>query len=158
MATITVSPTDGYPGFVWITVHLDYGLKKQGDYEQYSTVLGNDALDTAGTLDIDDNNEYAFSVDGPFDDSDSVYNLNVFKNDPGFLVIVFDSSDTPIEGVEAIIQGLASGVTDEDGCFFYEYKHKGKGQCYTVTLPIYGVSESVLLKANKFVIIPFVVF
>jgi hypothetical protein len=152
---ITLNPETYSGDFVWITVHVDYGLKKVGDYRQ---VIYDAIKIVEPAHNILDNSAYQFMVAGPFGDSDSIYNLNVFKNDPGFLIMVQDSSDTPVEGVIVTIDDLdVEGFTDEDGCFFYEYKHKGKGYYFLIKLPDYDLDELVFLRANKFAIVPFIV-
>ena len=47
-------------------------------------------------------------------------------------------------------QLLTTQYTDEDGYYFFQYKHKAKSAYYMVKLPNYGRSVSVLVKANGF--------
>ena len=45
--------------------------------------------------------------------------------------------------------------TDEMGYYSYFYKHKGKGDTFTVKIPYYGIEEAGLLKANKIIVSEF---
>jgi hypothetical protein len=157
-AQITVTPISDYTGFVYVTVHVDYGLKKTSGYRRGA---GDDAK-KPGNNHIDNNGPYEFAVSGPsgFVDQQTVYNLNVFKRIAGFGGLVTDGVGSPIQDVLVEFFGpdgtmLGSTYTDEDGWYMYSHKHKGKRAEYTISLPDYGLSESVMVKANKYVRVDF---
>jgi hypothetical protein len=151
---INVSCPTG-PAYVW--VHLDYGLKKTGGYSAKSNVCGTN-LDADGALDICHNEPYDFtSVD-----TQTVYNNNVFKHDPGIGGLVLDGLDEPVPGVTVKIYDsknklLATVYTDEDGWYMWQYKYTGKPATFTVMLPDYNQSQTVTLKSNGFLVVSFIV-
>lgn len=69
-------------GVVYLTVHLDYGLKKTTGYKMSAS---GDALECAtGTkILVPNHNDYVFSVAGDFTGSASVKNYNDFKQNSG---------------------------------------------------------------------------
>lgn len=139
-------------GLVYVAIHLDYGLKKTIGYSPY----GNNAV--SGTNRVDDLTDYDFIVGGDMDDVRTVQNQNVFKKIPGFGGLVLDEVDTPIPGANVTITGpgvTATVLTDVDGFYYYYYKHKGKDATFTVSCS--GQSTTVVMKANKFVEVNFVV-
>jgi len=154
---ITIT-NEGYTGPVYITVHLDYGLKKvAGDY---SKNLALDAVKGSYSVygSIINNNAYAFSVSGPFSDSDSISNINVFKNDPGIGGLVLGSDGSPIVGAKVqIYQGktiLGTVYTDTDGWYMFNYKYTGKSTSFTVKTTGFA-DQTVTLKANGFLVVNF---
>jgi hypothetical protein len=85
---------------------------------------------------------------------------NEVKKFAGFLGFVDDSDGDPLEGVKVVIynpkgQVLATLYTDADGYYMYAYKHTSKSATYTVKLPGYAKSVSVLVKANGFAAVDF---
>ena len=159
-AEITIT-NNGYTGPLYITIHLDYGLKKiAGGYSNDGT---NDATATAGKSScstIEDGVDYEFAVSDAFSDNDSISNMNVFKHDPGIGGLVLDVNGNPLKGIKVQIYDptgklLATVYTDEDGWYMYNYKHTGKAATYTIELPDYSLQQSVTLKANSFVVVNF---
>lgn len=145
---------------MYITIHLDYGLKKvAGGYSKNQ--LSNSAYDSlAGYPDIENDVNYGFSVSvGSFSDCDSISNLNVFKHDPGIGGLVLDSDGNPIANAKVqIYQGktlLGTVYTDDDGWYMFSYKYTGKPTTFTVKVPILGAQQTVTLKANGFVVVNF---
>jgi hypothetical protein len=140
-------------GFLYVTVHLDYGLKGTTGYIPN---FNNDALDAADglTVLIPNLDDYTFSVSGSQNDSRTIQNSNDFKKIPGFGGLVLDGVGDPVAGatVEITLNGawLANATTDGDGWYMFVYKHTGKPAAYTVELQGYGLSASGTLKANKF--------
>ncbi|MEM2130862.1 MAG: carboxypeptidase-like regulatory domain-containing protein [Candidatus Bathyarchaeia archaeon] len=156
---ITISGTVPDSGLVYVTVHLDYGLKKTVGYTP-----DGDKNAQHSTTPITNGGSYAFSYatfDGSTEtqiDTQTIKNENVFKRDPGFAGIVTDSSGNPIQGVEVKIYGpdgklLATVCTDEDGWYFFNYKHTGKEATYRIVCN--GISIPVKLKANQLAQIDF---
>ncbi len=142
---------------LYINVHLDYALKGKdvdanpadGLPDRYINTLSpaspwgsHDALKNI-TLEpaLDDCVDHAFShVDpdiGPF--GDIVQNLNIFKKPAGVFGLVLTSSNgNPVQGATVTLSHPSDGVigyfvTDEDGGYGIEYKHKGKQTDFTVT-------------------------
>jgi uncharacterized repeat protein (TIGR01451 family) len=157
--TITVTGTVPASGLVYVTIHLDYGLKKEVDYQK----SGSDgAIHPDPVKTIPNYNDYMFSVAGDLVDSQVVQNMNVFKRNPGFGGIVVDSSGNPIPYVVVQIYGpdgklIGTTVTDGDGYWFFYWKHKGKEANYTIKIPMFGKEKTVTLKANKFAEVNFVI-
>jgi hypothetical protein len=147
-------------GFLYVTVHLDYGLEGTTGYIPN---FSNDALDASDevTVLIPNLNDHIFSVSGSQNDSQVIQNVNEFKKIPGFGGLVTDSDGDPVEGATAVITldgaSLGEATTDGDGWYMFVYKHTGKRAGYTVELQGYGLSESGTLKANKFAEVNFVV-
>jgi hypothetical protein len=160
--TITVSSKGTYAGsFVYINVHMDYGLKKNiGDLNKNGN---SDATsEDLSVIKIHNNNPYLFSVSGPgsFASTDTIYNVNVFKRDPGFGGLVLNANGDPVAGVKVQIYDssnklLATVYTDEDGFYMYNYKHTGKAATFTIKLPTYNLKQSVTVKANSFALANF---
>jgi len=158
-ATITVTYTGltPYQGLAYITVHVDYGLKKTGGYQKGAN---DNALNTPN---IENYWDHEFFVSGMASHSRIIENMNVFKHDPGFAGVVTDSMDNPVEGVTVRIfnpsgDPIAELQTDEDGFYSYQYKHRGKPQYYTVQIETpsdYTESKQVLLKAHHIVVVNF---
>ena len=149
-------------GLVYVTIHLDFGWKKQTGY----TVGTNNLADnTNNAYDIPNDFPYLFSykVGGVLQpDSPEIRNINIFKNDPGFYGVVTVNGE-PIAGATITIRDSAGRIigtatTDENGYYFYYYKYTGKEAKFTVTLTSTATgtrSQTVTLKSNKFVWVPF---
>jgi hypothetical protein len=157
--TITVTGTVPESGLVYVTIHLDYGLKKEIDFTRSG---GNDAVHTDPVKTIPDYNDYQFSVSGDMDDSQTVQNMNVFKKNPGFGGIVTDALGNPIPYCTILIYDssgklIGSAITDSDGYWFFYYKHTGKEETFTVKIPMFGKEQKVPLKSNKFAEVNFVI-
>jgi len=137
-AVITLTALDDYSGFLYINLHLDYGLKK--NIGELSPGGSNDAVGTV--LTIEEGWQYTFSVTGPegFSDEDEVMNVNSFKRSPGFGGLVLDEDGDPVVGavIEIWLKNVLIGtaVTDEDGWYMLDYKHLGKPATFTLKLYI----------------------
>jgi hypothetical protein len=160
--TLQVTGTVPSTGLFYVTIHLDFGLKGTGEYQRG---IDDDAVHPDPTKDIPNYSDFEFSVSGDMEDTQVVQNMNRFKRNPGFGGIVTDEWGTPIEGytVKIYLDGVLLGeaVTDEDGFYFFYYKHKGKRAQFKVELyddeGNYVTEEIVELKANKFIEVSFVV-
>jgi hypothetical protein len=141
-------------GFLYVAVHLDYGLKGSTGYIPN---MNNDALDASDevTVLIPNLGDHTFSVSGGQNDSQTIQNANDFKKIPGFGGLVTDGVGDPVAEatVDITLNGelLGQATTDEDGWYMFVYKHKGRPADYTVELQSSGLSQSGTLKANKFV-------
>jgi hypothetical protein len=139
-AVITLTAMNDYAGFLYINLHLDYGLKK--NIGGLSPGGSNDAVGTV--LTIEDGWQYRFSVTGPegFSDEDEVMNVNSFKRSPGFGGLVLDAEGDPVVGavIEIWLKNEIIGtvVTDEDGWYMLDYKHLGKPTTFKLKLYING--------------------
>ena len=47
--------------------------------------------------------------------------------------------------------------TDADGWYMWSYKYAGKATSFTVKLPAYGLQQTVTLKSNGYLSVPFTV-
>jgi hypothetical protein len=164
--TITVEGTVQESGLVYVTIHLDYGLKGTGGYQKGDN---DDANNEDPEYDIPNYGDYEFSVSGDMEDTQVIQNMNRFKHNPGFGGLVTDEFGDPIEGYTVRVfdsesNEIGNATTDEDGFYIIYYKHKGKGEIFTVKLyddpdpeadPVQ--EKEVYLKANKFVEVNFVI-
>lgn len=112
--------------------------------------------------------------------------MNTFKNDPGIAGLVLyskthvpscqtcaDQPESPVVGAAVTISGTAvpggsvALTTDATGYYQWVYKYTGKAVTFTVTLPKYPTSgasmplpsnpQSVTLKSNGFLYVPFTI-
>jgi hypothetical protein len=155
--TITVTGTVPASGLVYVTIHLDYGLKHTYGYAKNAN---DDAIDySTEDMRIPNLGDHTFSVNGDLDDNESVQNQNTFKRNPGFGGIVSDSDDNPLGNItiEFWLEDtyLGSAVTDEDGFYYFYYKHKGRQATFTVECE--GQTKYIPLKSNKFAEVNFVI-
>jgi len=159
-AVITLTALDDHSGFLYINLHLDYGLKK--NIGALSPDYSNDAEGVL--LTIEEGGQYAFSVIGPGDYSadDAVRNANSFKRNPGFGGLVLDADGDPVVGatIEIWLKNVLIGTaeTDDDGWYMLDYKHTGKPTIFTLKLHIEGElirEESVTVKTNSFSMVIF---
>jgi hypothetical protein len=154
---VTVPPT----GFVFLAIHLDFGLKGNTGYGQDgagdATVCG-----STGTILIPAIQAYTFSVSGAATDSATVSSYNTFKKNPGVGGLSQSQSTTlSVPGATATLKdakgvALGTGVTDQDGWFLINYKATGKATTYSLTLtPPKGAgaaqTQTISLKANGYV-------
>ena len=173
-------------GLAYVNVHLDYGLKgvhldanpcDDGLIDRYdrgatispwnSTDAFVDTSDQTGSLALEDCHDYVFSHT---DDSsplftDTVQNLNIFKRIAGGFGVVTSSATgtgqagAPVELIRVKTGNVVkSGVTDQDGYYTLEYKHKGKRALYSVVLTSHGLIQDIELRANGWAEVNFDVF
>ncbi len=166
-ATIAIAGVPAIGGFAYLNIHLDYGLK--GGDDRYDKAVNPDGTEDAvdfdtGEMLIADRTVYDFSasVNGAPLEGDSLVNDNEFKRIPGVAGFVWDGVGDPIEGalVRLIIppqvrfeEPHLDGISDEDGWYMIEYKHKGRPTVYPIEVWIGGsleVEDSVMLKGNAF--------
>ena len=168
-STTTVTVTGEIPstGLLYVTIHLDYGLKKTINWSRGEFGGTSDTLDarqgTGGTAPIILNGQtYNFSfTDGSNTFTSTPTSVNEFKRFAGFMGFVTSGvTGDPVSDVTVQIYNptgdlLATVLTDADGFYYYEYKHKAKSATYTIKLPDYSVQQSVTIKANGFAVVNF---
>jgi hypothetical protein len=146
-------------GPVYVTTHLDYGLKQTGGWTKGTK---NQAIKSPVT--IWDPQGYSFSYTitdgGSATLTETVESKNTFKTNPGFAGRVTDSSGlNPVSGVTVEIYDsigkLGSVVTDDNGEYLFTYKYTRKAALFTVKLPDYGLQQTVTLKSNSFAVVNF---
>jgi len=172
--TVTVSGVVPATGFAYVTIHLDYSLKKTSGWKNLGTstlnpVSGLSILDMfnqigfgSGAVTIHGYEVYNFSRTVGGDTASSTpSSFNEIKKFAGFLGFVTDKlTGDPVKGKKVVIKSptgsiLSTLYTDADGYYMLEYKHRAKSATYTVQLPDYGKSVAVTVKANGFVPLDF---
>jgi hypothetical protein len=159
--TATVSCTVPPSGLLYVTIHLDDGLKRTTNWDRdlYEPGLDDAIHATYGT--IRQCQPYAFSVAGDLTDGTTVYSSNEFKRNPGVNGLTLRSgSGNPVANVGVELWGptgkrILTATTDQDGFYMLSYKHTGKQANYTVKVPAFGLSQVVPLKANGYAIVLF---
>jgi uncharacterized repeat protein (TIGR01451 family) len=168
--TVTITGLVPDTGLVYVTIHLDYGLKKTGGWKPTGTTTVNPETGAKiadvsnGTITIHGYEEYDFSreVDGDiFETTPASYNeFKKFAGFAGFVTETVANDGDPVEGVKVVIYDpkgklLTTIYTDADGYYMYPHKHTAKAATYTVKLPDYGKSTAVTIKANGFAAVDF---
>jgi hypothetical protein len=165
---VTLADVPVVDGFAYLNIHLDYGLK--GGDDRYDKAVNPDGTEDAvdfdtGAVLIPDGTSHSFSaaVDGDPLTGDSLVNDNEFKRMPGVAGFVWDGAGDSIEGavVRLIIPPQANfdepyldGISDQDGWYMIDYKHKGRPTDFPIEVWIDGglvAEDSVRLKGNDFV-------
>jgi uncharacterized repeat protein (TIGR01451 family) len=140
--TLTGLPTTG---FIYINIHLDYGLEKlrgwvkNGSNATYNTTIN----PTIPRVNIVNNTQHTFTSSLP-NSTDSIVNTNEFKRVKGFGGIVkirtaIVGGVDQYEGLEGATVQLWRGTTlietmttDVNGWYLSEYVHRGSAATYTV--------------------------
>jgi len=173
-STTKVTVEFDYSGFVYLNIHLDYGLKNSTGWIKMPSTSkygGDDAYNMKGPYaglrvrNFDDKN-YTFSyfLYGDSGDAQNVSNENRFKKNPGVAGRVNYPNDfggapgVTVELYRVDSPGLKTfvmrNVTDDDGVFMIPYKHTGKAATFQVMVKDYlGVehwSAAFTLKSNMF--------
>ena len=161
LTTVTVSGTIPGTGLFYVTIHLDYSLKRTGGWTKNGeTATGTGAY--AG-INIAEPQTYNFSFSGTASGSSSPQSVNEFKKPAGFMGFITNSSNSnPTQGVMVRIYSptgilLGTVYTDEDGFYLFLYKHKAKSATYTVKVPNFNKQQSVTIKANGYGVVNFTV-
>jgi hypothetical protein len=161
--TIAVTGTVPASGLVYITVHLDYGLKgydfTKGSARTFNDFNSYDAVESntpTPLYTINNGQSYVFSTAGDLVSSFTPNSINNFKADPGFAGVITDSSGNPLANVKVVIKfnGQTFTVyTDNTGYYSVVNKYTGSPKSYTVTATYNGVSNTVsgITNANKLV-------
>lgn len=160
---VHVSGTVPSTGLVYVTIHLDYDLKRTTGWQQGpdgKTAQGPDTnLD--GTLDglgggpivIAHPQPYGFGFGGGGATHDSTASsCNKFNKNPGIVGNMTAAADSdPVPGVRVQLIGprgtiVGSTTSDANGFYMFSYKHKGKVADYTIKLPDLGREKTVTLR------------
>jgi hypothetical protein len=161
--TVTVSGVVPDTGLLYVTIHLDYGLKKTTSWamDLADAQAPYDALN-AEFGEVLGEQSYAFSyTNGGGGDTRNPKSFNEFKKNPGSAgTATQKDTGNPKAGVRVELRNptgtvVQNSVTDSDGFFMMNYKHTGKAAVYKVKLPDFAVEQSITLKANGFVIVNF---
>jgi hypothetical protein len=153
--TLTVPPS----GFVYLNMHLDYGLKGTTGYTKD---VNNNAIPCTATSPIlvPVLANYTFTQVSPIASSSTVSSCNTFKKNPGVGGLVNSTSTGyEVKGANAVLKDakgatLVSAQTDEDGWYILSYKYTGKATTFYVTVTPPGgkpLTQTVTLKANGYV-------
>jgi hypothetical protein len=167
--SVTVTGKVPATGMVYVTIHLDYGLKKTGSWKQPGTSTLNPVTNTSiadvlhqagfgsGPVTIHGYEEYSFSRTVGSDTSETTpSSYNEFKKFAGFVGFVTEVGSLggdPVASATVQIYSptktlIGTVYTDADGYYMKAYKHTAKSATYTVKLPDYGKSAAVIVKAN----------
>ncbi len=160
-------------GLLYVTIHLEYGLKGTGGWTKVADGSGYDAVNehitgsgtyspTGGaTVKIDDPETYPFGfteLNSGIGDDEYQNSYNAFKKSVGTAGNVLKlSTQLPAVGTQVVLTNssgktVTTAITDEDGAYWLNYKHTGKAATFYVKLPSYNKSVKITLKANGFVI------
>jgi uncharacterized repeat protein (TIGR01451 family) len=151
-------------GYIYLNIHLDYGLKKVGGYTPNSN---GDAVacGSSGAVTIPNNMTYPFShsVNGgtPISASPGYQPGNDFKKNPGVGGLANHATSLNAEpGATAVLKDsgnktvLGTSITDSDGWYMVVYKWTGKATTLYVTLTPAGggtpITQTVTLKSNGY--------
>jgi hypothetical protein len=144
------------PGFTYINIHLDYGLKRTTNYARGASDL---ADNPNNHWDIINGQGYTFSNGG----SQMVFSVNEFQKNPGIAGLTVTAEEEPIPGSQIELwlgtsKKVGTTVTDVDGWYQIYYKHLGKAQTFYVKWINNGTviaTKQVQLKANGFAEVSF---
>jgi hypothetical protein len=156
---VSLPPLPG--GMAYINIHLDYGLKITTGYAPDGSSNATQIVNTVPQIMIPNPSIYNFSDSSGY--GDQVQSENVFKKDPGIGGLVQEElSGDPVPNVTVQIYDASAKktwtvYTDEDGWYMWQYKYTGKPANFTITLPDYNEQQTVRLKANGFLNVPFTV-
>jgi hypothetical protein len=159
-------------GLAYVTIHLDYGLKKVTGWQQgkNGTSLQGPDTNLDGVLDglgggpivINSPQSYGFGFSGGgAQHTSSPASCNKFNKNPGVNGSTLRSvTGDPVAGVRVQFYGpdgslISATATDPDGYYAFPYKAKGKAADYTVKLPDYREQKTVTLKAGGYAYVLF---
>jgi hypothetical protein len=167
--TVPVPPS----GFVFMAIHLDYGLKGTPGYNK--DAYNNAVICGTNTVRIPDLRTYTFSVGGAVSDTATTTSCNSFKKNPGVggaanrnLTLSTGLIQLPVANAAAKLTTdakgtavISTGTTDDDGWYMLPYKWTGKAATLYVWLTPPGSTktqmQSITLKANGYVQVDFII-
>jgi len=156
-------------GFVFLAIHLDYGLKGSLGYGNSNNNAVQFSSLPALVYLVPDLADHTFSVGGAQTASTTVENQNTFKKNPGVGGLVLWTDLTAVQGATVTLikdstsAVVGTAITDDDGWYQIVYKHTGRAATFKVTLSNvpgklgYTEPKSVILKANAYVQVDFTV-
>jgi uncharacterized repeat protein (TIGR01451 family) len=149
--TLTIDTPDDFEGWIFVRVHLDYGLKgiTTSCARDDADAIG---CDPVGNIPNHQDYEFCFSDDGS--GCTTIESINEFKRINGVAGLVVGANGEPLAGSTVQIwQGTKlwkTVVTDQDGWYMALFKYTGKATTFTVKWISLGVQASVTLKSNGF--------
>jgi hypothetical protein len=172
--TVTVTGKVPATGLAYVTIHLDYALKRTGSWKMPGTYTLNPVTNTSvadvlnqtgfgsGPVTIHGYEVYNFARTVGSDTSTTTpSSFNEFKKFAGFMGFVTSkSTGNAVTNAKVVIYNpygkvLATVYTDADGYYMYAYKHTAKSATYTVKLPVWAKSVAITVKANGLAAIDF---
>jgi hypothetical protein len=166
---IRVQGTMPATGWIYVTVHLDYGLVGTSGWTRTITQTSPFEIDTAtnaglGVL-LAEPQSYNFSfVAGAQSDTDVGQSVNQFKKEAGVSGTILDAMSNPAPGILVTLKNasrvvVGSDVTDSDGCYTITYKHTGPARTYRVTATqgAWTKVKTITLRANGYALVNFTV-
>jgi hypothetical protein len=160
---VPIPATGSGTGFLYINIHLDYGLKD-------TTYWSKGINDNAVSVPVAPYPTYPTIVnptDYTFKDGEgtttTIKSYNIFKKNPGIGGLVYYPSGSPVPLNTVVTISVSTGKTpqtvtvktDKDGWYMWSYKWTGKPAEFTISIPSsLGFTPSVqkiMLKANGYV-------
>ena len=171
-APVTVTLTVPASGFVYLNMHLDYGLKGSLGYGNSNNNAPRFTSISTPPLQylIPNLADHTFSVGGAQTGSSATENQNTFKRNPGVgglsRTANTGAGQLSITGARVTLrkgtQVVGTTESDEDGWYQMTYRHTGKDAAFTATLSNvpgkpagYTQTKNVTLKANAYFNIDF---
>jgi hypothetical protein len=149
--TLTIDVPDDFEGFIYVRVHLAYGLNGiTTDCDRSDPNAIN--CDPVGT--IWDGQLYEFSFTDGASGSTTIESTNEFKRINGVAGLVLGAGLDPLAGQTVKIwQGSKlwkTVTTDSDGWYMALFKYTGKATTFTAKVVQLGWQQSFILKSNGF--------
>jgi len=157
-STVTLTITGKIPstGFLYVNVHLNYGLKKVSNFARDS--LNNAVNATSMAPIIPEGASYTFSASAlGSNTSQTITSTNKFNKDPGVIGVVTDLNGTPRANILVQLYDqngnvLAMTFTDQNGVFGFTLQlATGKPLTYSVTVTLSNgtsYTQSVVVRKN----------
>jgi hypothetical protein len=164
-ATIPIEPPEDFTGWVWIRIHIDYGLKGlitgcTKSYENADNCTFAYDSYTNDYFDIPDGQLYEFGFSDGLSGGTTIESRNAFKRINGVAGAAVALGGDPIAGTTVQIwQGTKlwkTVTTDDDGWYMALFKYTGKATTFTVKWINLGVQQSIVLKSNGFALVNYV--
>jgi hypothetical protein len=170
--TVSVTLTVPASGFVYLNMHLDYGLKGTTGYAM-GGVSGNDAVNpVTRRIVIPDRGSYLFAFsDGTDSASDAICNINDFKKVTGIVGMIRAKSSSDddresscqVDSCRILIKDakgklIATVKPDEDGWYSCGYKWSGRSTTLYIALDRKGEASQtrkVTIGANGYARVDF---
>jgi hypothetical protein len=164
--TLTSTVPLSASGYVYLNIHLDYGLKKVGGYQSDGAGNATNCTYSASQSAVTISNNviypfsYAVNSGSAIIPTPVIQSGNDFKKNPGVGgLVVHNASLNAAPGATAVLKDsnknvLGTSVTDSDGWYMVTYKWTGKATTLYVTLTPAGggtpITQTVTLKSNGY--------